>query len=73
MRVRILDPGGLLSSVWSRPNPLLQVFAGNEITRVRFTLQLEQSSSISNAYEGKTHPVDRPDTCNSSLSWRKAL
>lgn len=51
MRVRILDPGGLLSSVWSHPNPLLQVFASNQITRVRFSLQLEPSSSISNAYE----------------------
>jgi hypothetical protein len=66
MRVRILDPSGLLSSVWSRPNPLLQVFAGNEITRVHFPLQLEQSSSISNAYEGTV-------VIPTSMEWNVAM
>lgn len=52
IRVRILDPAGLLNSDTSLQNPLhLHVFAGNEITRVHFPLQLEPSSSVSNAYE----------------------
>lgn len=52
MRIRILDPGRLLSSGAALRDPLLlHVFAEEEITRTHIPLPLAPSSSISNAYE----------------------
>jgi len=52
MRVRILDPGGLLNSAASLQNPrLLHVFAGEAITRTHIPLQLAPSSTVANAFE----------------------
>ena len=67
MRVRILDPDGLVSSPSSLQNPLLlHVFAGNSITQVHFPLQLEPSSSISGAYEAAV-------VIPTSMQWNVAM
>ena len=71
MRIRIIDPGGLLSSTLSLHNPLLiHVFAGNGITRTHIPVQLEQSSSLSNSYEAA---VVIPITTNWNVAMSSVL
>ena len=70
MRVRIIDPDGLIRSPHGTLTPsdplLLLVFADEDITRTRIPLQLVRSATVSNAVEAAT-------VIPNSMSWHLGM